>query len=474
MRALARAVTERLPAPTAGVSKTAHAPSVLIEFQSPSAAFLASPNAPGARHVVRTVSSMFAVCLIALAVIPIDRVVTARGKVISIAPTITVQPLETSIVRAIEVREGQVVHAGDLLARLDPTFVAADAGALDSQVASLEAEVARLKAEASGQPYAAPAGDAAGAQQEALFKQREAERQFKFENFAQKITGLEAAVTKSEQEAAAAQQRLAVARKVETMRKQLEKEGVGSKLNTLAATTSRIEVEADVARALNTAETARRELAAMSAERDGYDQNWRVEVSQQLAERTNKLNDAREALNKAGRRRELTELRAPRDATVLTVAKVSTGAVVQSGDQLITLAPAGDSMELEANVEGLDGGFVHDGAEVAIKFDTFPFAQYGVAYGKVRTISADTFTAQDEARSRAGWAGSVPVAGNSLEPYYRTRISIDRLKLRHLPPHFVLSPGMPATADIKVGKRTILSYLLGKVIQVGSEGMREP
>jgi HlyD family secretion protein len=64
--------------------------------------------------------------------------------------------------------------------------------------------------------------------------------------------------------------------------------------------------------------------------------------------------------------------------------------------------------------------------------------------------------------------------GNSNEPYYRSRIAIDRVELRGTPKGFHITPGMPVTADIKVGKRTVLEYLLGRVLPVASEGMREP
>ena len=112
--------------------------------------------------------------------------------------------------------------------------------------------------------------------------------------------------------------------------------------------------------------------------------------------------DARESLNKAQLRKQLVELRADRDATVLTVAKVSVGSVLQSGQQFITLVPADAPLEVEANIAGRDDGFVHVGDPVAVKFDTFPFIQYGLAYGTVRTISADSFTAQDEQRNPTG------------------------------------------------------------------------
>jgi hemolysin D len=446
----------------------------IMEFRSPSAAVIALPVPGGARNMVWVIASMFALCIVALGVVPIDRVVTSQAKVVSIAPTIVVQPLEVAIVRSIEVHEGQRVHAGDLLARLDPTFAAADAGALAGQVGALQAEVARLNAEAAGMAFVVAGSEPAWTIQAALFAQRQAERKFKLENYAQKITSLQAITTRSEQDAEAARQRLDVAAQVEGMRKKLEQMEIGSKLNSLMATGSRLEVGGQLAQALNSAEAGRRDLAAMQAERDGYDRNWHAEIWQNLADRSSKLNDAREQLNKAGRRQQLMELRADRDATVLTVAKVSVGSVLQSGDQLVTLAPAEAPLELEANVAGHDNGFVHEGDPVAIKFDTFPFAQYGLAHGTVRTISADSFTAQDEGRSRSGWASSVPVAGNSVEPYYRARITIDRLELRNLPASFHLSPGMPVTADIKIGKRTVLSYLLGRVLPVAAEAMREP
>ena len=129
-------------------------------------------------------------------------------------------------------------------------------------------------------------------------------------------------------------------------------------------------------------------------------------------------------------------------------------------------------MEIEANIAGRDDGFVHVGDPVAIKFDTFPFSTYGMAEGTVRIVSPDSFTAADTQSSRS--PGAVPIPGNSTEPYYRSRISLDRLALHDVPPSFRVTPGMPVTADIKVGKRTVLSYLLGRILPVTNEGMREP
>ena len=58
--------------------------------------------------------------------------------------------------------------------------------------------------------------------------------------------------------------------------------------------------------------------------------------------------------------------------------------------------------------------------------------------------------------------------------FYRARISVSELKLRNLPTGFHLVPGMPVTDDIQVGKRTVVQYLMSRVIPLTSEGMREP
>jgi hemolysin D len=104
--------------------------SAIVEFQSPTAALVAAPVPRSARGTIWAIGCMFAACLAAMGLIPIDRVVTAQGKVVSKASTMVVQPLETSIIHSIDVREGQQVRSGDVLAQLDPTFASGDVGAL--------------------------------------------------------------------------------------------------------------------------------------------------------------------------------------------------------------------------------------------------------------------------------------------------------------------------------------------------------
>lgn len=441
-------------------------PPAMLEFEVPTAGLLAAPVKPVARRMLWTVFSLVVACATAAALVPIDVVVVAGGRVVGTEPTVMVQPLETAIVRSINVREGEVVHAGQVLARLDPTFSAADAGSLDMQVRSFQAEVDRLTAEASDSPYRPSTADSPAAVQAALYGQRRAQYRAQVESHAQRISGLQAQLTRAEADIKAFSDRLEIAALMESKRRELERLEVGSQMNRLLAQDQRIEIQRNLSEAVGSAERSRRDLQQAIAERDGFEQRWKADVNQELHERSRSLGNAVENLRKATLRNQLVDLRAEQDAIVLTVAKVSVGSVMQSGDPFITLVPLASPLEIEARIAGADAGHVQEGQKVTIKFDTFPYVQYGTAEGSVRTVSADSFTTSEET-PRAASAGQTP-------PYYKTRIAIDKIMMHDVPGGFRLKPGMPATSDIQIGQRNILSYLFARVLPIGLEGMREP
>ena len=445
---------------------------MLLDFQSPSAALIEQRIPARSRYTLWVLSSMLLVGLVLMGTVPIDRVVVTQGKVVSGSSNIAIQPLETSIVRSIDVREGQLVAPGQLLARLDPTFVAADADSLVTQVASLQAEVDRLRAEVDAAPYVGD-GTPPSQLQSLIFTQRSAERSHRLENYRQRIDALRVRVASAMGDVESYSVRLGVARQIEAMRVELERQAVGSRLNTFLALQDRNESARLLEAARSQAMGSQRELDALIAERDSYIQQTRTESTQLLTEQGRKLNEAKENLNKAQLRRNLVEIRAERESIVLSVAPVSVGSVMQSAEQFITLVPTDAPLEIEAILDGRDAGFVARGNTVAIKFDTFPYALYGMADGTVRVISPDSFRNPNEDRNRQagrGRAGSTDFGA----AYYRARISIDTLKLHDLPPGFRLSPGMPVTADVKIGERTVLAYLFSRIVPVATEGLREP
>jgi hemolysin D len=244
---------------------------------------------------------------------------------------------------------------------------------------------------------------------------------------------------------------------------------VGSKLDTLAATDDRLNMQAGLASALSSAQQSTRDLAAQEAEENTFIQQWRANNSTQLSTAINNLTQAVQALAKAKLNDQLVVLTAPQDSIVQAVASISAGGVLQSGATLMNLVPINAPLAIEADVSGEDSGYVHVGDQVAIKFDTLPFLEFGSAEGTVTNVSPDSFNPQEQSAT----AGP-PLPGAPQTLYYKVNVSLDVLNLHNVPDGFAMVPGMPVSADMKVGTHSIMSYFTTKLLPVAYESLHEP
>ena len=457
---------------------------VLMEYQSPTAALIARPVPLASRYTNWVIVAMITAVLAVLALVPIDRMVATTGKVTAATGNLMVQPLgsppntigiaDVSLIRSINVKEGQVVHAGDVLAELDPTFAQADLGSLEAQVSSLQAEVDRLTAETQNRPYVSD-GSAASALQATLYAQRHAEFSAKMQTDEQQIEAARVKLAQAISDVATFTERLKLAGVVEAKRRELEQLKVGSQLNRLQATDTRVTIEAQLATANSQAASARRDMDAALALRDADAKQYDGQTAEQLTEQDRKLADAREQLNKARLRRKLVQLRAERDAIVLRLAPVSVGTVMASGQEFIQLVPLDSPLQIEAVLSGADVGYVRVGDPVTIKFDTFPFMLYGTGTGTVRSVNPDSFRDPNgDPAAPQQQAGSTPSQVAIGQLLFRAHMSIDEVQLHDLPEGAQIVPGMPVAADIRVGKRSVLRSLLAVMLPAASEGMHEP
>jgi HlyD family secretion protein len=451
----------------------------ILEFQSPTLTLISAPAPFSARMTLWLISSFVILSLTLFATVPIDRVVSAPGVLLAETPNPIVQPLETAIVRKIYVKDGDFVKKGDLLAELDPTFAASDRTATTAQLASLKAQVDRLKAELADKPYLSD-GSQYGQLEELAYLQRHQQLSFAMEDYNQKINSLQAKVNAAKGDVDSFNKRLVGLKEVESMRKELEKFQVGSKLNTLAAVDQRQQVQGQLEDAKNALDGANRDLASMMAERDAYKHQWYVDTQTLEGTQERSLSDMSAQASKNQLRANLVRMTAPEDSVVLSVARVAPGTVLQSGTQLMTTVPVDAPLQVVSPIDGSDIGFVSVGNKVAIKFDTLPYFRYGYATGHVVKLSNDSFT--DPTAGDGNPTGQQPTispqspgnTGTAPVYYYRATIAIDKLELRHTPPSFRLMPGMPLTADIRVGQRTIIQYIFDKFVPFLSRGMREP
>jgi hemolysin D len=456
-------------------------PKEMLEFYSPSTALAAAGPTPIARSTILLIGSMVLVLIFLCCVISIDRIVVAQGKVISLTPELVVQPMNPGIVKTIAVTAGDVVHKGQLLAQLDPTYAAADLTAARDQVDRYQTEIDRLNAENKQVPYRPHNLTPGALVQEGLYAQRAAAREAELRYYQGQIDAQRALLLQADANIRQYAKETGVAVNVEQMRKQLERDQVGSRLDTLAAVSARLESEREVLTFVQQGENAKQTLAALKGQLDNYNQQWFADVSQTVMQDAIQLATYKDQLEHAALNSKLIDLRADQDATVLSVAPVSVGAVMQPGQTFFTLVPLNAPLEVDAQMTTDQTGFVFTGQPVEIKFQTFPELEFGYGVGSVRVVSSDSYlttsTSQTNGPSPTGTTPDAVFTGTSATsaPYFQdVRVTIDRLNLKNVPKDFVLTPGMSVEADIKVGDRTILQYITERLLPVVTEGMREP
>ncbi len=454
-------------------------PQEMLEFYSPSMALSNVPAKAVARSTVYVICSMVAVIFILFGVIHIDRIVTGQGKVISMTTEDVVQPLNTSIVKTIAVSVGDVVHKGQLLAQLDPTFTQADNTAALDQVDRYATEIDRLNAENKQVQYHPRQLSPGALVQEGIFAQRASAREAELRYYQGQIDAQRALQAQADANIRQYAKETGVAVDVERMRVQLEHDQVGSRIDTAQAISARLEAERQVLTSVQQAENARQTVSALKGQLDNYNQQWFADVSQTITSDAVQLAQYRDQLEHAALSNKMIDLRAPEDGTVLSLASVSVGSVLQAGQTFFTLVPLNAPLEIDVQATGDQAGFVTVGQPVDVKFQTFPSMEFGDGHGSVRLVSSDSFLTGSQPSSAGASAGTTSSSVfTGLAPvsayFYDVRVTLDRLALKHVARETRIVPGMPVSADIKVGERTIWEYLLERMLPVFQEGMREP
>jgi HlyD family secretion protein len=136
----------------------------------------------------------------------------------------------------------------------------------------------------------------------------------------------------------------------------------------------------------------------------------------------------------------------------------------------MTLVPQGESLRAEVWVANQDIGFVRIGQHVKVKLAAYPFQKYGMVDAQVVQVSADATEAPSaNTRSDALFGRDRPMGPLA----FRAVVELATQQLEAGEAKFALKPGMQVVAEIKLGERTLLEYLLSPLQKVVHEAARE-
>jgi len=164
------------------------------QYESATAEVLARDHPVAERGVLYTLCGLVVVSIVFLCVFKVERVVNAPGRLLPIAGTFTVQPMDKAIISRVMVSVGDRVKKGQVLATCDPTFAKADLTQLQQKIESLVAQVRRMEAEQAGKDLPAGGNNSYDLMQESIFRQRKIEFASGVGDFDQRIISTEAQV----------------------------------------------------------------------------------------------------------------------------------------------------------------------------------------------------------------------------------------------------------------------------------------
>jgi membrane fusion protein, adhesin transport system len=145
------------------------------------------------------------------------------------------------------------------------------------------------------------------------------------------------------------------------------------------------------------------------------------------------------------------QVKAPVAGVVNRLAISTIGGVVKPGEVLMEITPNYSGVLIEAKANPNDRANLRPSLSARVKIGAYDYATFGTLSGKVTEVSADTLVDEHEAR------------------YYRVIVKADVDATKKM----VTVPGMTATADIVVGKRTVLSYLLSPLLRFRDGAFRD-
>ena len=392
----------------------------------------------------------------------LDVVVVAPGRIIPADRVKIIQPTELGVIRAIHVRDGQHVKAGDLLVELDPTAAGADDAQAQTGLLAATIDHARSRAlldYLAGKParFEPPSGtpeNLVAIQRNLIstqIQEYEARRTILVRQRGEHQAELDAAVSERRK----LQETLPLLDKQIDGRQVLTDKGYYPRLRLYELQEQRIERVRNIDVQTAAAAKAQAAIAGIDAQLGQLRSELARTTAKDLAEAQDNSTLRRSEIAKTALRNRLMTLTSPVDGIVQELKIYTLGGVVEPAQALMVIVPDGSQLVISAKIPNKDVGFVRVGQSVRVKIDAFPFTDYGTVNGVLESISSDAI--EDE----------------KLGPVYEARVRLDQAAGKRVNSRIALTTGMTVSAEIKTADRRVIQYLLSPIVTRTDEAGRE-
>lgn len=419
---------------------------------------------PGLGNRVIWTLTLFVFALLAWSLLgQLEVVTSARGRVISEGQIKSVQAAVSSAARVIHVKEGDTVHAGDVLITLEDAVFQADVASVEERFAQIKTELYRLTAESEGRALSARSSTETSAVQDSRYAAQLAIQTARQINLGQRerehkatLDARRAALASGESALEGQQARLAIAQEKER-RAQPYVDIAIPRFQYLQLKDDVAVLERDIAAQKATNRRLAQEITEATQRLLQIQSIQKQEIAQEMSNKRSTLAVAEAELAKARKRLSDTIIRAPEDGVIQKMMITTVGASVNPNEVLLQIVPANTRLLVEIMIPNEEKGYLRPGQPVDIKFDAFPFQKYGRLEGQLEWVSPDAELSTNANISLLTEAAQARALTSAIPQYmFRGHVVANHRSNSQLR----LAPGLTAEVDIYTDKRRILDFFL--------------
>ena len=420
---------------------------------------------PPSKPVIITAVSLllFTLCMVIWSSFSfVDKTVATRGKFTNTAPNIEIQSTGSSFIEELNLERGQHVRKGETIAILDGTVVNANLKIVEDKINAVKNKILRLEIQKQSILNETLEKDSYGQLDKInadILNNHFDEYMIKMKTFSSDLLRIDKEIDSMSKDQKLLRDQLQIKIKIEEGKKNLFEKNVGSLIDTLNSTDQRISMSRQLQSIVSNIEKQKMQKITIADQIKSFVTEKLAGIAEELSSLNDQLLQQNEELIKNELEKSNLLIKSPVEGIVLNLPTVTVGSLLNKGESIVTLVRTGLPLVLEIDIDPKDASDVFTGDPVSIKVDALPFQQFGDIEGTLVYVSDDTVE-----ESLQGESGA----------YYRGRVDVEDSEILGLPEDFDLTPGMLASADLKVGKRRLITYFTNPILRSLSSAMREP
>jgi membrane fusion protein, adhesin transport system len=429
---------------------------------------LDTKNTPGAavgniNWLIITTLSMTVIYLLVWSSIGVlDIITVTEGEVVPSSSIKSIQHLEGGIVRAIAVREGEIVSKGQLLVELESTSRGADVNELKSRLIGLEVELIRLKAQSKWQKKLV-FPDRIASKHPKLIRDAKRFFQVRRQRLDNEVAEMRENIAERKGEKREIIARLSSNRKnYKLLQEQLEiskdllKDQLVSRLKHLSLLREDNKLQSSIQEDSAAIDRVNAMIRKIELEIGGVKAQYVEEAQGESEKKTQSFKELTYRIRKYDDSLSRTILRAPEKGIVKSINVSTIGGVIRAGETVLDIVPVDGTLIIEGSLSPQDIGHVRPGQGGFIKLASSEAIRYGKLDVEVIHISPDTIEDSPDGM-----------------PYYKVRLKTERDYFESGGRVYHLVPGVQVSVSIRTGERHVLDYFLEPFLMGMDNALKE-